>query len=500
MLPHGNAIAPTATIARLYFLLVDEDNALVTGAVAADFTSIGRASVTDQVTSATINITPLSDGANPQASLSAGTVIEHGQGVYSVDAPGGPFAVDSLHAVAVHSTGTCHAYVHLRSSVPTAAETAMATRAELAAELANLDEAVSAPKTLVHTYDAAKTASQFNPTSDTVIVGTNNDKTGYGLTSGERSALAGVIDLAIINQGDGADLIGALADAIAADWIASDASPLAMVAALKADSTYTTLISDVAAGKSAAELLRDRLTAARSAKLDRDLAHAGDAATYQATVPTVQEIDTQLTSTHGAGAWTGGGGGSAGSGQFKQDLLITNQADVPIPRAIITVLSAEGTSLGIYTASGTEGEASLMLDAGEYILAVTAYPTHIAQTQTITITGDPTPLTIQLAASVPSPPEIAGLCRVRIPVREANIPAQAAQITAQPVGENQKVGNDLLSRAVTRAESDATGYAELLLPQGAIYRIVGMHAGYMFVDIQYAVPFLSEAYVAVAIN
>lgn len=271
------------------------------------------------------------------------------------------------------------------------------------------------------------------------------------------------------------------------------------VAAVVANAQILTLIANAASANSAATSVDTKLTDARAAKLDRDLAHAGDAATYQATVPTVGEIDNQLTSTHGAGAWTSGGGGSAGSGQFKQDLLITNQADVPIPRAIITVLSVEGASLGIYTASGTEGEASLMLDAGEYFLAVTAYPTHDASTQAITINGDPSPVTIQLFASAPSPPEIAGLCRVRIPVREANSAAQAAQVSAQLVGENQKVGNDLLSRAVTRGESDATGYVDLLLAQGLTYRVVGTHGGHGFLDLIYVVPMLSEAYIAAAI-
>lgn len=291
MLPSSNAIDPAATVARLFFLILDADNAPVTGAVAANFTSIGRASFTDQVASTTTNITPLSDGANPQASLSAGTVIEHGQGVYSVDAPGGPFAVDVLYAVPVPATGTHQVfpYSHPVVEVPTAAANATATRSELAAELAFLDEAVSAPKTLTVAYNAAKTASQFDAASDAVIVGTNNDKTGYGLTSGERSTLAGVIDLAIINQVDGADLVGALADAIAADWIASDASPLAIVAALKADSTYTTLISDAEAGKTAAELVRDRLTSARAAKLDRDLAAVSD-------IPTAVQIRAEMDS------------------------------------------------------------------------------------------------------------------------------------------------------------------------------------------------------------
>lgn len=145
-----------------------------------------------------------------------------------------------------------------------------------------------------------------------VTVGTNNDKTGYALTSGERSSIAGAVDLALINQVDGADLISAIADQIADDWVAGDASPLAIVAALKADSEWVQLIADAAAsatsaanaeadaataatqataaaGSSASALtntntLLVRASTARMSKLDRDLAHAADAAIYQADV------------------------------------------------------------------------------------------------------------------------------------------------------------------------------------------------------------------------
>ncbi len=73
------------------------------------------------------------------------------------------------------------------------------------------------------------------------------------LTSGERSTLAGVLDLAIINQGDGADLITAIANHIAADWVAGDASPLAIVSALVANATFVQLVADAAAAKTAAQ-------------------------------------------------------------------------------------------------------------------------------------------------------------------------------------------------------------------------------------------------------
>jgi hypothetical protein len=58
------------------------------------------------------------------------------------------------------------------------------------------------------------------------------------------SKIAVAVDLAAINAGDGADLLTAIANQIAADWVAGDASPLAIVAALTANATFIQLVAD----------------------------------------------------------------------------------------------------------------------------------------------------------------------------------------------------------------------------------------------------------------
>jgi hypothetical protein len=58
------------------------------------------------------------------------------------------------------------------------------------------------------------------------------------------SKIAVAVDLAAINAGDGADLLTAIANQIAADWVAGDASPLAVVAALTANATFIQLVAD----------------------------------------------------------------------------------------------------------------------------------------------------------------------------------------------------------------------------------------------------------------
>lgn len=56
--------------------------------------------------------------------------------------------------------------------------------------------------------------STFDPAEDTVTVGQNNDKTGYSLTSGERVAIATTTEAALINEGDGQQLIDAILQVI----------------------------------------------------------------------------------------------------------------------------------------------------------------------------------------------------------------------------------------------------------------------------------------------
>jgi hypothetical protein len=53
------------------------------------------------------------------------------------------------------------------------------------------------------------------------------------LTSGERNSLAAVIEAFIVNEGDATAVMQAIADRIAADWVAGDASPLAVASAVR---------------------------------------------------------------------------------------------------------------------------------------------------------------------------------------------------------------------------------------------------------------------------
>ena len=98
--------------------------------------------------------------------------------------------------------------------------------------------------------EVAVGASTFDHTADQVIVGTNNDKTGYTLTTAERTAVAASVASDILNDGDGSAVMQAIADKIAADWVAGDASPLALVSAMLANPTIAAALANMDAAVS----------------------------------------------------------------------------------------------------------------------------------------------------------------------------------------------------------------------------------------------------------
>ena len=74
-------------------------------------------------------------------------------------------------------------------------------------------------------------AADFIPATMPVIVGINNDKTGYSLTAGERSAIAVAVEQAILDEADGQAILNAIVGAIGNQNI----DQIALVAAIRAD-------------------------------------------------------------------------------------------------------------------------------------------------------------------------------------------------------------------------------------------------------------------------
>jgi hypothetical protein len=112
-------------------------------------------------------------------------------------------------------------------SVPSAASVASAVRTELT-ELSNLDASVSS-----RLAGSAYSAPSTPPTAADIAsaVWAAADKTGYSLTSAERSAIATAVETSILNEADGQQILNAIVGAIGN----SNVDQVALVAAIRAD-------------------------------------------------------------------------------------------------------------------------------------------------------------------------------------------------------------------------------------------------------------------------
>jgi len=83
-----------------------------------------------------------------------------------------------------------------------------------------------------------------------------------------------------------------------------------------------------------------------------------------AAVPTAAEIDTQLSGTHGAGTW--GGGGSLGAGSISTTVTVDDGVN-PIDGVDVWVSTdSAGTNVIARGSTGALGTVVFMLDAGTY--------------------------------------------------------------------------------------------------------------------------------------
>ena len=206
-----------------------------------------------------------SAGTYQLAFISAGANVGSGSIVWSgtAEVPASTFnpATDTVANVTLCATTTT---LTNAPTVPSAEDIASEVRSELATELANLDATVSsrlatsgytAPTSAPSVADirtelavelgrldasvssrlagSSYTAPPTPPTAAeiTSAVWAAADKTGYSLTSAERTALAAAVEGSILNEGDGQQVLNAIVGAIGN----TNLSEVSLVAAVRAD-------------------------------------------------------------------------------------------------------------------------------------------------------------------------------------------------------------------------------------------------------------------------
>ena len=155
--------------------------------------------------------------------------------------------------------------------------------------------AVGSAMTLTSAYDAAKTAATQTSVDDLPT----NSELATALASADDATLAAISGL---NNLSSAQAQSAAAAALTAYDPPTNAEMVARTL-LAADYTVVSDLGTVQTGDSYA-----RLGAPAGASIAADI--AGISA---GTAPTVEDIDTRLSTTHGAGSWLSGGGSGTGS-------------------------------------------------------------------------------------------------------------------------------------------------------------------------------------------
>lgn len=322
-------------------------------------------------------------------------------GVYRVDVPDAAFASGAAEVVCTFNATGCRTVsrsinlVNINNQVAyvpnAAADAAGGLVISDAGGLdidARLDAAVSSrnattPPTVsaiadeVQTRTIARVTLVDTTTTNTDMRGTNNAALATGVTlatsqpnyapakAGDQMALtptaqglvAAACDLAIINQGDGADLITLMANAIAADWVAGDASPLAIADAVWTRGTRTiTGGALTAAPPTAAEILTALGTGSWATSLATQ-ASVDD-------LPTNGELATALSGISGGG---GGGGGSSGGGNtVERSVTDTNPITFSWLRTGATITARVSINNADYI--DTAGTVTFLRTEGEFHL------------------------------------------------------------------------------------------------------------------------------------
>lgn len=168
-------------------------------------------------------------GTYQLAFISAGANVGSGSIVWSgtAEVPASTFnpSTDTVANVTLCATTTT---LTNAPTVPSASAIASQVRTELTTELGRLDASVSS-----RLAGSAYTAPTTPPTAAeiTTAVWAAADKTGYSLTSAERTAIAAAVEGSLLNEGDGQAVLNAIVGAIGN----TNLSEVSLVAAVRAD-------------------------------------------------------------------------------------------------------------------------------------------------------------------------------------------------------------------------------------------------------------------------
>ena len=353
-----------------------------------------------------------------------------------------------------------YAKVELITKPPTASANASAVRTELATELGRIDATISSRST----YAGGAVASVTAP----VTVGANNDKTGYSLTSAERTAIADR-DFSALTAGPSTGgawpngsfgsrlLVGQTTErevkVTGAGHAAADIHELQPGVITSVDFSADAIAGDAIASSAVSKIV----SGVWSALVSGYSATAGSMGLVVYALSTMLEFVSSIwrwKSTALSQAPSGGGG----EGDYAITLVATS-AGGAVPA---TKFSIVGTSTVVY--SNSSGIAVINLDADTYTLRTTPPPGYqpVADSSLV-VSADATVTKTLVAIPAPTPPS-PSQCLLSVYVaKQSGSPFESVTVTARfPAGWSVASGT-MAVNAVIEDVTDSTGLAQLML-------------------------------------
>ena len=171
---------------------------------------------------------------------------------------------------------------------------------------------------------------------------------------------------------------------------------LSAIPGMATTANQATILTNIAAIPTTAAPTASANASATAAQITTDHG-TGSYYAGASTAPPVQQIDAQLSGTHGSGAW----GGAGGSGALSVVIPVNDTASAALQNVRVSMT----LNANIYQATtDASGHASFNLDAGTYAAAAT-YPGYqsTGNSYTVTLAGLQSPAIVMTAITVPGP-------------------------------------------------------------------------------------------------
>jgi hypothetical protein len=313
--------------------------------------------------------------------------------------------------------------------------------------------------------------TQASSTAGTVRVASMSDNTltAAAIAADAGAELAALVETYIVNEGDATAVLQAVADKIAQDWIAGDASPIAIATAVWSTATRTITGGSLTTSPPTAAVIADAVwDEARSGHVtagtfgEKVNAELDSYAQAMVTAFNAMRSGNVFTAPALANAPTGSGGGS-GTGARTVTITVNDGTSV-LQNATVRMTEGANTFTALTNASGV---AVFNLDDATYTVSISKSGYSYAGT-TLIVNGTETATYSMTAISI-TPPDNPDLSAIVVTCLGTDFETQSGvtidlRIITLPLGSTNAAYPGLKQTAT----SNGSGIATLYAPKGSV--------------------------------